>query len=1288
MNRNIVFLAAISIALTGANAWGGGFFDDFDRPNGEVENGWGIQEDGTIEVKIVDNEVLISGTQGTDWVRSGISRTVSGETRVSCDFKAGEGLNFHIRIDDEATSAYCEIYTWGGPLIHANAPDGGWPGWTNIDGSDIVSGEYNNIALELVDGEVVVSLNDTVVANLPNANLTSFGTLLIASDAAADGTGSLHIDNVQIGIVVAQTAKGPIPGDGDTNVPQDVILSWEPGSSAVAHDVYFSDSFDDVNAAPTMNTLDVLASNDQPGTTYEPEELLEFGKTYYWRIDEVNAAPDSTVFRGDVWSFTVEQYAYPVTDVTATASSENVPAMGAGKTVDGSGLDGDLHSTEPTDMWLSHLMGDQPTWIQFEFDQAYGLTEMWVWNQNQALESVIGLGVKDATMEYSLDGENWTVFGDVEIAQAPGAPDNPPDSKIDLTGVYAQYVRLTANSNWAGILQQYGLSEVRFFYIPVAANDPSPASGDSGVPLDVTLDWRGGREAVTHEVYLSKDENEVIEGTALAGTVTETRFQPGNLEYGQVYYWKVNEVNEAAAVPVREGDIWEFSTVENLVVDDFESYTDDDPNGEAIWQTWIDGFNVNENGSQVGNLVPPYAEQTIVNTGRQSMSLFYDNSGTARYSEAERTFAEAQDWTIGGVSKLSVWYRGYAASTGSFVEDPAGTFTMTGSGADIWDNADEFHFAYKTLTGPGTIVARVESVENTNDWAKAGVMIRETLEPGSTHAFACVTPANGVASQGRIDTGGSSFNTAEGGITAPHWVMLERSISGVFTVSHSTDGSTWIPVAGATPTNIQMGATVYIGLAVTSHDTALTCQAVFSNVTTTGNVSGQWVNQDIGISSNDPEPLYIGLADSAGTAGTLVNEDPAAAQVSDWTVWAIDLAAFADQGVNLGAVKKMTIGAGDKNATAPGGSGALFFDDIAIGNPVVRKTPENLLTNGGFEDGVRDPWGFWGDATDEVVQQLVDAAVPDDPIEGNSCLHVTVNSPGANSWDYGLNQGGHVLKAGRKYTFSAYLKSKSGELQTTMNVELGVDPWTKYAVDTVSMTEEWAEYSVTTPVLAADVDPASITFHIAFAAGEFWVDDVKFYEGETPPPAGGALTPVVYDFETGAQGWGDLKDGTATTVVGETHAGGGSQSLRSTIDEIAHEQAQGGWSSPRDFTVDQADFSAGGYSTVSFWYRADDPDFNGGNFVCHWIMSTESWTGGGWYGNGAWGVVVADGQWHQQTIDLSTLGEAAGGWEGAWGDQTAWDFRDDLLYSFEIMFEPTDSTTTGSNVYIDDIVFE
>jgi hypothetical protein len=165
-------------------------------------------------------------------------------------------------------------------------------------------------------------------------------------------------------------------------------------------------------------------------------------------------------------------------------------------------------------------------------------------------------------------------------------------------------------------------------------------------------------------------------------------------------------------------------------------------------------------------------------------------------------------------------------------------------------------------------------------------------------------------------------------------VKLERTISSLFTVSHSANGSTWQPVTGATAQNISMGSNVYIGLAVTSHDAALTCQAVFSNVTTTGTVSGQWVNQDIGILSNDPEPLYVAVSNSAGAPAVVVHDNPAAATINTWTQWIIPLQAFADQGINLTNVDKIAIGLGTKgNMTAPGGSGKMYFDDIRLNQP-------------------------------------------------------------------------------------------------------------------------------------------------------------------------------------------------------------------------------------------------------------------------------------------------------------------------------------------------------------------
>ena len=297
----------IVLVLSAANARGKGFLDDFDRPNGELGNGWGTQADGTIEVTIVDNEVLIAGEQAVDWVRSGLSRDADGETRISFDFKADDNFNAHIRIDDVDTAAFLEIYTWGGPLIHAFSEDGSWPGWTDIAGSDIVAGEYNNLVLEQFGTDFMLTLNDVVVATLTNAALTKIGTVLISCDSAAGTVGSLHIDNVQIGFVNIEKAKEPSPEDGAIHPDTWASLNWSPGAFATSHDVYFSDNLADVEAGAETafqgNQAEDYLVVGFPGFAY-PDGLIP-GTTYYWRIDEVNVTDANSPWKGNVWSFTV-----------------------------------------------------------------------------------------------------------------------------------------------------------------------------------------------------------------------------------------------------------------------------------------------------------------------------------------------------------------------------------------------------------------------------------------------------------------------------------------------------------------------------------------------------------------------------------------------------------------------------------------------------------------------------------------------------------------------------------------------------------------------------------------------------------------------------------------------------------------------------------------------------------------------------------------------------------------------------------------------------------------------
>jgi len=156
----------------------------------------------------------------------------------------------------------------------------------------------------------------------------------------------------------------------------------------------------------------------------------------------------------------------------------------------------------------------------------------------------------------------------------------------------------------------------------------------------------------------------------------------------------------------------------------------------------------------------------------------------------------------------------------------------------------------------------------------------------------------------------------------------------------------------------------------------------------------------------------------------------------------------------------------------------------------------NILKNGGFEDFVVDPWTLYGDGKIEVVDKIKKAVVDEPPIEGDLCLHVEVFAKGANSWDTGVQQANHVFDAGKVYTLSAYLKCAEDTMQINFKPELAADPWTAYGAKVFVMTEKWEKYLITTPPMPNTVNPATITFHVAFNAGEFWMDDIQFYEGE------------------------------------------------------------------------------------------------------------------------------------------------------------------------------------------------
>ena len=486
------------------------------------------------------------------------------------------------------------------------------------------------------------------------------------------GNGFNHIGptGFQFRQAAPEFAGDPDPAAEMTDVLRDVILSWTPGEFAATHDVYLGTIFGDVNDASRTNPRGVLASQDQPATTYDPPGRLDFGQTYYWRIDEVNAPPDSAIYKGAVWSFTTEPVAYPVAGpaITATASS-SAAGQGPENTVNGSGLADDLHSDELTAMWTTAVGATGPAWIQYEFDSVLKLHQMWAWNHNGLLEPAIGFGCKDVSVEYSLDGTDYTALGTThEFARAPGKAGYAHNTIVDFGGVTAKYVRLTVNSNWGGILAQYGLSEVRFFSIPVLAREPSPVSGATDVGVDAALNWRAGREAAKHNVYLSTDEQAVIDGTAPAGTVTSPSYT-SSLDLAGTYYWRIDEVNDVETPPTWQGDLWNFSTQEYLVVDDFESYNDIEAGKEGshlVYETWIDGFGTTTNGSTIGytEAFQPSMESSTVYDGKQSVPLFYNNT-TASLSEVTASAANLQaglDWSKHSIKGLTLRFFGDPAN--------------------------------------------------------------------------------------------------------------------------------------------------------------------------------------------------------------------------------------------------------------------------------------------------------------------------------------------------------------------------------------------------------------------------------------------------------------------------------------------------------------------------------------------------------------------------------------------------------------------------------------------------
>jgi hypothetical protein len=453
-------------------------------------------------------------------------------------------------------------------------------------------------------------------------------------------------------------ATKPMPENGTTDLTRFNLLSWTPGDYADSHNVYLGTDRQAVTDAKADDPMGVLVSQQQTDAFYMASG--DYGTTYYWRIDEVNEA-DSTIYPGNVWSFSTKPIGLivPQSSIKATASSQKDADQDPNKTIDGSGLNAqNQHGTDNTTMWLSDTTNaPDKAWIRYDFDKLYKMPRMLIWNHNLTGFSA-GYAMKSVTIEYSSDGgDNWTVLEDPnELPQGTGTDTLEPVI-VDLGGVAdglaINAFRITANSNYRSAFKNYGLSEVKFYYIPVWPTNPNPADDATGVSVvNPKLTWTAGEGVVEHKVFFGTDEQAVTNGTAASSVVADTSFTPPPLTLGTVYYWRVVEVNMASVPSEWSGPTWSFATSVYTVVDDFESY------GSSI-NKWSSGSSSSGNGAAIS------LDTAIANGGSQSMKFMFDDTSTNGYSETSANPGQlnsGSNWTTGSPQWLVFYVYGDLAN--------------------------------------------------------------------------------------------------------------------------------------------------------------------------------------------------------------------------------------------------------------------------------------------------------------------------------------------------------------------------------------------------------------------------------------------------------------------------------------------------------------------------------------------------------------------------------------------------------------------------------------------------
>jgi len=524
-------------------------------------------------------------------------------------------------------------------------------------------------------------------------------------EVEGDGT-TIHTGDEWSFTAVGFAAHSPDPPDGSKNADSDTVLSWGTGSSAASHDVYFGTSRADV-AAGTGDTF----KGNQMDEIYAPGGLQD-GTTYFWKIDEVET-DGTTRHPGEVWIFKTRddpaligwwkfdegqgRIAFDSSGYGNHGILGGNPQWVTGVIDGGLELDGDddyvgIDSIAPMmttnnfscSIWIKtdtevddHILFGSNSGSSHNF--LFGVNNGNVWTDD---DTDVEFPPKVANNQWHMityvrEGITSWIYVDGVLRKEDPASDEPA---MDMQWTIGMEWDSSPSDEYQGLID-----DARFWIRPLSAEevaevfkgdvelarDPNPAYGSiPDIKSAMPLSWSPGEKAAQHDVYFGTEELSVESADAsdttniYRGRQNATNYTPSEgVEWGGgPYYWRIDEYNTDGTIS--KGKVWNFTVADYLIVDDFESYNDlnpDNPDSNRIFYTWLDGFdNPAINGAVVGYASAPFAEQTIVNSGSQSMPLFYDNS--VRLSEATMTLTSQRNWTDEDVGVLTIWFRGEAAN--------------------------------------------------------------------------------------------------------------------------------------------------------------------------------------------------------------------------------------------------------------------------------------------------------------------------------------------------------------------------------------------------------------------------------------------------------------------------------------------------------------------------------------------------------------------------------------------------------------------------------------------------